>query len=374
MSTGAGAIAIEASSPTSTPTLKLTSRTYTTGSNGTYGQAVPNIAPSNLEQTLFLTGMESDADYRTNIGLVNRTDAPASATLTLYGAGGDIVGAATVIVAANNFQQASVGSFFPAVANGSFNALSMRVDLSTPGAVSVYASVIDNRTQDPIYIQGSGAPSGFRTTVPAVGRAAGANGTFWRSDVRLFNPTSSVLGVTLRYQFASLPVTLMPNQTVVLSDVVSQFGSLSGSGALDLFWNGDAPIVATRTYTTAANGGTFGQSIDATQSFANDNYVPGLRSDSAFRSNVGFVNGSDGTIGVIATLLSPSGQGLASAFVQLGPRAQAQYSLGALFPNVNVSSLGTVTLQAHTDNGAVLFAYGSLVDNASGDPVFFAGQ
>ena len=250
----------------------------------------------------------------------------------------------------------------------------MRVDLNVAGAVSVYASIIDNRTQDPIYVQGSGMPSGFRTTIPAVGRTSGANGTFWRSDVRLFNPTSSVLSVLLRYQTGSLPVTLMPNQTVLLSDVVSQLGSLTGSGALQVFWSGTGPIIASRTYTTTANGGTFGQSIDPTQQFATDSFVPGLRSDSAFRSNVGFVNGSDSPIGVVATLLSSSGQTLGTAFVQIAARAQTQYSLAGLFPNVNVASVGTATLQAHTDNGPALFAYASLVDNTSGDPVFFAGE
>src|SRR5204863_7601513 len=89
---GSGAIAIEASSAASTPTLKLTSRTYTTGASGTYGQAVPSIEPANLQRTLFLTGLESDADYRTNIGLVNRTDAIVSADMTLYDSNGNIVG------------------------------------------------------------------------------------------------------------------------------------------------------------------------------------------------------------------------------------------------------------------------------------------
>ena len=86
------------------------------------------------------------------------------------------------------------------------------------------------------------------------------------------------------------------------------------------------------------------------------------------------MNGGDSTIGINATLLSTNGQTLASAFVQLGPHAQTQYSLASLFPTVNVVSLGTVTLQAHTDSGPLLFAYGSIIDNTSGDPVFFAGE
>ncbi|HJT15783.1 MAG TPA: hypothetical protein VJ853_00270, partial [Thermoanaerobaculia bacterium] len=246
---------------------------------------------------------------------------------------------------------------------------------SIANAVSVYASIVDNRTQDPVYVQATAMPASFRTTIPAVGRAPGANGTFWRSDVRLFNPTTSLLGVTLLYQGVSRSVALLPYQTMVLSDVLSQFGVSSGSGALQVMWNGSAaPIIASRTYTTAPNGGTFGQSIDATQSFASDSFVPGLRSDNFFRSNAGFVNGSDSTIGVTATLYASNGQPLGSAFVQLAPRGASQQSLAALFPNVNVAAIGTVTLQAHTDSGAVLFAYGSLVDNTTGDPVFFAGQ
>jgi hypothetical protein len=280
-----------------------------------------------------------------------------------------------VIVAANNFQQSPLGSFFPAVNNRAFTVLSLRADAGIASAISVYASVIDNRTQDPIYLQATGVKNGSRSIVPVVGRAAGINGTFWRSDLRLLNPTAATIVVTLRYQSATMPVAIAPKQTVVLSDIVSQFGASNGSGALEILWNGaTGPIVASRTYTTAPNGGTFGQSIDVVQSFGYDSYVPGLRSDSAFRSNVGFVNGGDTTIGITATLLSSNGQSLATAFVQLAPRGQTQYSLASLFPSLNIAVLGSVTLQAHTDSGPVLFAYGSMVDNGSGDPVFFAGQ
>jgi PKD repeat protein len=375
MPSGAGAIAIEATSPSSTPTIKLTSRTFTSGGSGTYGQGVPNVTSADLQATLFVTGLESDSDYRTNIGLVNRGDVPVSVALTLYDGNGSTVANASVIVAANNFQQASLASFFPSVNNRAFTALSLRADAGIANAISVYASVIDNRTQDPVYLQATGARSGSRSIIPAVGRAAGANGTFWRSDVRLFNPTSAAMAVTLRYLNATKPVAIAPNQTVVLSDIVSQFGSSAGSGALEVLWNSaTGPTIASRTYTTAPGGGTFGQSIDAVQSFGYDSYVPGLRSDSAFRSNVGFVNSGDSTIGITATLLSSSGQSLASAFVQLAPRSQAQYSLASLFPSLNIAVLGSVTLQAHTDSAPVLFAYGSMVDNSSGDPVFFAGE
>src|SRR5258708_17932457 len=88
---GSGAITIEASSAASTPAIRVTSRTFTTGSAGTYGQAVPNVSSDDLATTLLLTGLESDANFRTNIGLVNRSAAPVSAGMTLYHANGNVV-------------------------------------------------------------------------------------------------------------------------------------------------------------------------------------------------------------------------------------------------------------------------------------------
>ena len=383
LSNGAGAIAIEASSATTTPAIRVTSRTFTTGIVGTYGQSVPNVSGDDLSSTLLLTGLESDANFRTNIGLVNRTALPVNAGLTLYDANGSVVATTTVTVPENNFQQSSIGSFFPAVNGRSFAALSMRVDSATANAVSAYGSVIDNRTQDPVYVQAIPAPKGSELTIPAIGRLPGVNGTFWRSDVTLFNPGLTTMTLALRYLAAgqdnrgaaSHSVTVPPSRTVVIADVVQALGVTSGSGALQVSWTtASGPIVTSRTYITADNGGTYGQSIDPVTSFGNDSFVPGLRSDSAFRSNVGFVNGGDTQLTVTATLLSDTGAILGTTQIGLSPRSQVQYAVGALFPAANNPRAGTLTLLAHVDGPANLFAYGSIVDNASGDPVFFGGR
>jgi PKD repeat protein len=383
LSNGAGAIAIEASSATTTPAIRVTSRTFTTGSVGTYGQSVPNVSGDDQTSTLLLTGLESDANFRTNIGLVNRTALPVNAGLTLYDANGSVVATTTVTVPEKNFQQSSLSSFFPAVNGRSFGALSMRVDSATPNAVSAYGSVIDNRTQDPVYVQAIPTPKGSELTIPAVGRAPGINGTFWRSDVTLFNPGLTTMTVALRYLAAgqdnrgaaSHNVTIPPSRTVVIADVNQALGVSSGSGALLVSWTTPSgPIVTSRTYITTDNGGTYGQSIDPVTSFSNDSFVPGLRSDLSFRSNVGFVNGGDTQLTVTATLLSDTGAVLGTTQIGLSPRSQVQYGVGALFPAANTPRAGTLTLLAHADGPANLFAYGSIVDNASGDPVFFGGR
>jgi PKD repeat protein len=383
MSSGAGALAIEAQSATSTPNLKITSRTFTTGSAGTYGQAVPQVSDGQLQQGLYLTGMESDTSYRTNIGLVNRSNNSVTFEANLVDANGRTFGTAAIAVPPNSFSQQSIAALFPTVAGGNYSSLSMGILASGSSALSVYASVIDNRTQDPVYIQATPPTPASKLVIPAVGRLPGANGTFWRSDVTLFNPNPTITQtITLRYRAAgadnrnapSRQYTVAGWRTMVLADVLSAFGLTSGSGALEVTWNsGTAPVVTSRTYTTVDGGGTYGQSIDPVAAFRADAFVPGLRSDFAFRSNVGFVNDADVTTGVTVLLLDANGQTLATAFVQLAPKSMTQSSVAALFPNVDAASLGFFTLQAHDDSGQ-MFAYGSIVDNASGDPVFFAGQ
>ncbi|HEX8154014.1 MAG TPA: PKD domain-containing protein, partial [Thermoanaerobaculia bacterium] len=382
LSSGAGAIAIEASTVATSPDLRVSSRTFTNGTIGTYGQAVPDVASQQLGQTLYLTGLAANASYRTNIGLVNRSADPVAATLTLYDGSGDSVATANVTVPAKNFQQSGLASYFTSIAGRSFDGLSLRVVAANADALSAYASMIDNRTQDPVYVQGAAAPTGGSLIVPAVGRAPGANGTFWRSDVTLFNPSDERMLVAIRYLAAgadnrnvtSSSVSLSAHQTVVLEDILSAMGKTAGSGALEVAWTASAgPVVGSRTYTSTEAGGTFGQSIDPIASYGSDVYVAGLRSDTSFRSNVGFVNGGTDAMNVSVELLSSTGSVIGSASFELKPKSQTQMSVAALFPSVDAASIGTFTLRA-TANAPKLFAYGSIVDNASGDPVFFAGR
>jgi PKD repeat protein len=368
---GAGGVAIEATSAGATAQLRVTSRTYTQGATGTYGQAVPDVVA--LDKTLYVTGMQSSAAFRTNVGLVNRGTTDMPVTLTLYDAGGSVVGTANVTVPASNFQQQPLAAYFPAITGGSYDVLTMRVVASAADAVSAYASVIDNVSQDPVYIQAVPASSGTSMTVPVVGRAPGVNGTFWRSDVSLFNPTSDRLNLGIRYNGTTKTLSLDARDTVVLDDVLSDFGMASGQGALLITWGGGTgPVVTSRTYTSTENGGTYGQSIDPAEEFASTIYVPGLRADGSYRSNIGFVNGGTSTESFVVSILSAAGTELGRTVMTLNAGEQTQTSAATLFPSV--TGAGAFTLAVAGDGDAKLFVYGSMVDNASGDPVFFAGH
>ena len=351
MPNSAGGIAINATEATTTPDLRISSRTFATTPNGTYGQSVPNVDASGLQATTYVAGIISTADFRTNIGVVNQSGNTVPTTLILADASGNIVQTASLSVPPNSFQQASLASYFPAVASGSYPVLSLRVATQATDAVSVYASVVDNKTQDPVYIQASPPATSAPMTLPVVARTSGANGTFWRSDVTIFNPGNSLQSVTLTYYSTSGTLTrafqIGAGATTVISDIVGSFGQSSGSGTLDIRWTGaSAPVVTSRTYTTAANGGTYGQSVDIAGAFGSQQFVTGLRSDISFRTNVGFVNNGNATIPVHATVLSSIGTPLGSLDVSVGPHGLVQVPLASIAAGIDPASIGSCTVRA----------------------------
>lgn len=385
ITSGAGGIEIAATSLLATPELKISSRTYTGGNEaGTYGQFVPDM-PS-IASEVHLTALESTAEYRTNIGLVNRSSSQINASLTLHDSIGTVVGTANTALAASTFQQTSISSLFPQIGARALGGMSMKITADRPDALAVYASTIDNRTQDPVYQPAMAAARGGEIIIPAVGRTLGAGNTFWRSDVTFYNPSPVTLNLSISYLAQGADNRNVPVRTAVIyagtsatvRDVLTWAGAGNGSGALRIQWseNSAGPVVTSRTYTPrASDNGTYGQSIDPVElrHFASKTVVTGLRSDSQFRSNAGFVNGSAETITARVSVVSQSGQELGATSITLAPRSQMQLPLATLFPSLSVASLGNVTLRAETSSSS-LFAYGSVIDNFSGDPIFIGGR
>lgn len=385
LSSGAGAIFVEATNPLATPSLKVASRTFTTSPSGTYGLFVPGeISPSG-EPYLYITGLAANTDFRTNIGLVNNSDQPIGISITVFDASGSPLGHSSTNLAPKMFSQTPLITLFPA---SSFpdGAISLRITASIPSALTAYASVVDNRSQDPTYLPAVPALEAQDLFIPIVGRTAGASGTYWRSDVTLFNPGVESMTVTLRLLesgrdnrgVTGSTLSLPAGKTTVLTDVVEWLGKPSGSGALQLSFEGSSvnPIVTSRTYTSSENGGTYGQAIDpaVTGQFGVDRYVAGLKSDASYRSNLGFVNRGDAPIGVHVTLLAGDGRQVSTAFLELPAKSQSQMAVATLFFQTDVLGLGNFIIRARTISPSSLFTYGSVIDNSTGDPVFIAGE
>jgi PKD repeat protein len=383
LSSGAGALIIRGSSISGTPNLKIASRTFTDTSAGTYGQFVPDVPGDDSTATTYLTALAANGDYRTNIGLVNRSSASVTATLTLIDAAGNVAGQKSITVPANNFQQSALTALF---SNASGSNYTLRVAASAPRALLAYASVIDNRSQDPIYMGAAATSSERSIIIPAVARTDGANGTYWRSDLSVYNAASGTLTLTARFWRAGIDnrnastknFSIAAGRVLALNDVLSALGAGTGSGALELAWSGPStgPIITSRTYTTrAGDAASYGQSIDAaySRSFSNRSIVTGLKSDGSFRTNIGLVNRGDTAAQVTLTLYSSFGNVLATAFTTVPPKSQLQNSVASFFPKVSAGSLGNVTIEARADVATILL-YGSVVDNVSGDPIFAAGE
>jgi len=116
----------------------FTSRTYTVGNNGTFGQFVPPAALSTATATL--VGIENDSLFRTNIGLI--APSPAIVRVTAFDAAGNDVWHSDVV--AEGLTQ------FPLPVTLPIGRVTAEV-LSGNGVVP-YASVVDNQSGDPIFI------------------------------------------------------------------------------------------------------------------------------------------------------------------------------------------------------------------------------
>lgn len=227
--------------------------------------------------------------------------------------------------------------------------------------------------------------------IPAAGRTAGANGTYWRTDVRIFNPSSADdINVTLHFLPQGMDGRNIPGQrfrigkreTLVLDDVVSILapGATGAIGAIridsDHAHANDDFIASSRTYTNGGGPtrpGTYGQFVpaleleDATRSAA----VLHIATRPDVRANLGVMNPGLEPVTVRFTLLGIDGKPfLGSLPLVVPPRSMQQWSMtdAFLFGGVYVAN-GVII----ADATAPVFTWGSVIDNDSGDSIFVRG-
>ncbi|MEK6374629.1 MAG: M36 family metallopeptidase [Acidobacteriota bacterium] len=201
-----------------------------------------------------------------------------------------------------------------------------------------------------------------RKHIPVVAHAEGVGGTSWVSDVRIFNRGSKAANVMAVYTpdaggFAAVKLVIAPKQILALNDVVrSPMQSPNGLGSLELQGDVADLVVTSRTYTADARG-TFGQFIpgadtsDAVGGLTHG-YVIHLRNSADFRSNVGFTEVA-GEAGVVRV----SDRDIAVAPFQ-------HWQMPATGSGELVADFSVVS------GAARILAYGSAIDNKSGDAIY----
>jgi len=134
----------------------VTSRTFNDTPGGTYGQFIPAIEDGTVTSgTVRLVQLTGSADpatgFRTNIGVLNVTASPIDVVVELFDAGGLPLGSLPVTLPPYGATQ--LNDVFRAVGAGDVPDGWASVRTTTPdGRFVAYASVVDNRTGDPVYV------------------------------------------------------------------------------------------------------------------------------------------------------------------------------------------------------------------------------
>ncbi|HKO57722.1 MAG TPA: hypothetical protein VJ276_17780, partial [Thermoanaerobaculia bacterium] len=303
----------------SSPLTYASSRTYANTSAGTFGQfiaAVPfdrfatNAAslvpvpglPSGGPPILSLQQIAQSSKFRTNLGLVEGSGTPASGNIRVFDDLGNLL--KTIGYSLQPGEHRQINSFL--AMNGvtlEDGRIEITIDSET-GAITAYASVLDNITTDPLAVMPvqASAVSASRYVLPGMADLNNGAANF-HSDIRVFNGGSTSATVNLTYYpqgqpgnaKTATPITIPAGQVFAADNVLpGLFAATSTGGSIVMTTGGNTSLVATgRTYSIGANNGTFGQFIQGVTPAEGIGLgdrplqVLQLEQSRAFRSNLG---------------------------------------------------------------------------------------
>jgi len=366
---GAGSLRVFSSEP-----LTVASRTYAVAADGTFGQFLGGVTgPGGLANgdTAVLMHLREDEAFRSNIGILNAGRREARVRVILFDGDGIEVARFTRRIDPRRTTQL----------NRPFEQQGGRIDLESGYAVIevldgeelvVYASVVDNGTDDPTTIP---MKTGVGTTDAHVAAAAngdGAAGSVWRTDLGVLNPGGFPVDATVVFRSSdgselSVQVSLAPGEQRVLTDVV---GTMGGQGSGSLRVSADAPVmVSSRTY-NESTAGTFGQYLDGVDpgAVADERlWLPQLQQNDDFRTNIGLSNIGGEQLRVRVRLHDGAGTLLKTTqrSIEAGERLQRQEPFDRLAGRNDIAA-GWATVEIIDGQGLV--AYASVIDNRTNDP------
>lgn len=245
--------------------------------------------------------------------------------------------------------------------------------------------------------------------IPAVAKTSGAGGSFWQSDLFIFNPNSFPIKITLQFIpsgtqgsasnpiIVEVPQTVAAGNTLTIKDVLGTYFPSYQVGALIVWGENTAGqeaiiLVNSRTYTPdPENIGTFGQGIPGIpwyyygdENYAEEGldklYLWGLDQNDKYRTNLGILNISDRLTETISIkVYSPSNNLVGEIPVTLGPLAH--YQINGILTQLGVEGEGykaIIEVSSYIDNDPsnpdpiipAVMAYASKVDNGLNDPTY----
>lgn len=218
----------------------------------------------------------------------------------------------------------------------------------------------------------------YETLIPAVAHAPGSEDSTWRSDLTGVNIDQEAVDLTLTFVDAETGATIVRSRTLVpgeiwtSTDTVESLFGTQGTGVIGIEATGAVAIHA-RTYNLRADGGTFGQFLPGLDE--NDAIPAGvqglvmdLKENDRWRSNLGLVNLGDQQISIRIRLFDSSGVQIGGELRRSVPaRGWRQIDRVLLAADAGKRDLAYALVEPVTP-GDKLWAYGSVVDNTTGDP------
>lgn len=218
--------------------------------------------------------------------------------------------------------------------------------------------------------------------IPASGTGPGANDSHWQTELTLHNLSASPITAVLTFHdvlgsAGTSSVTVAPRATLAIADVVaSRFGREAATGAIEIAFDSafaQKLTVSSRTFNKSASG-EFGQDIPAVDQSSipetgSTVVLSGPSSATDARFNFGIYADKASTIQW--DLVRADGTIAASKEISYAAGTQAQYNFGvsSLF---NAGAQDNDTVHAIVTSGRAI-AYGSVVNNVSGDPTYVPG-
>jgi subtilisin-like proprotein convertase family protein len=349
-----------------TDALVVTSRTFTRANGGTYGQFIPAVSTSESSSIAFVTRIQASSNFRTNIGFAETAGGSGTVRVTLFDGGtGSIVSQQDLAILPFGQLQ------FPA-AGASLMTAELRV-VSGDARIVAYSSVIDNGSGDPIYVPAA-APRAGTFAAPVINQP-GVN-SLWHSDIFVSSSSDSAESFQLTYTDAVTGERIIKqsgvgaHEVLAFADVVASFFGRTGLGSVVAEL--PANLAATSRTFTATRDGTYGQFIPLSPVglLSGPRELLHIESSSAFRTNLGAINMGDSDEVIRFTLYDAAGRALASSDRTVGPLRVIQFSVDELTTYVID---GRVEVEVVAGNGHAL-AWASVVDNATGDPIFVPAQ
>ncbi|HVO51658.1 MAG TPA: hypothetical protein VMV60_11735, partial [Thermoanaerobaculia bacterium] len=277
---------------------------------------VSYAAPPAAGESASVVGLQENASFRSNLGLVNLGADAIALRVALYGPSGELL-AELPDRTLPPFGWTQIDRPLLGLAEAG-RAVVTRVTGS--GAFSAYAALIDQTTSAGAFVAAVDAsPGDLDRLVPVVVDATGLGGTHYRTELTLANLTAASLPLVLTFTTSSagsgsVGVVLGPGEQRIVPDAVAYLRAQglvippgNAEGSLRVWGGVPATSFAAlaRTYTPGPAGGTYGVAyagVTASESAGSGAWVYGLREDAASRSNLALVNRGDSGDSIALTL------------------------------------------------------------------------